>query len=66
MTELKSHAEQMKKHPGMAHDEPYMVHVSPGKTRTVVWQFTREGEFHFGCLLPGHFEAGMVGKVVVK
>ncbi len=66
MTELKSHSEQMKKHPGMAHDEPYMVHVSPGKTRSVVWQFTREGEFHFGCLLPGHFEAGMIGQINVK
>lgn len=65
MAELKSHSEQMKKHPGMAHDEPYMVHVSPGKTGTVVWQFTRDGEFHFGCLLPGHFEAGMVGNIKV-
>ena len=33
---------------------------------TVVWQFTRAGEFQFGCLVPGHFEAGMVGKVTVK
>ncbi|MGH9576899.1 MAG: plastocyanin/azurin family copper-binding protein, partial [Terriglobales bacterium] len=28
-------------------------------------QFTRPGEFHYGCLIPGHFEAGMVGKVRV-
>ena len=66
MQELKEHAELMKKHPGMEHDEPYMAHVAPGKTETVVWQFTRTGEFHFGCLLPGHFEAGMVGKVIVQ
>ncbi len=65
MTELKEHAELMKKHPGMEHDEPYMAHVAPGKTETVVWQFTKPGEFHFGCLIPGHFEAGMVGKVAV-
>lgn len=63
--ELKEHAELMKKHPGMEHDEPYMAHVSPGKSETIVWQFTRAGEFHFGCLLPGHFEAGMVGKINV-
>ena len=24
------------------------------------------GEFFCGCLVPGHFDAGMVGKVVVK
>lgn len=65
MAELKEHAELMKKFPNMEHDEPYMAHVSPGKTETIVWQFTRAGEFHFGCLLPGHFEAGMVGKVNV-
>jgi len=65
LTNLKDHAEMMKKHPGMEHDEPYMAHVAPGKTGTIVWQFSKSGEFHFGCLLPGHFEAGMVGKINV-
>ncbi|MEO8442140.1 MAG: cupredoxin family protein [Betaproteobacteria bacterium] len=65
MQDLKQHSELMKKHPGMEHDEPYMAHVAPGKIETVVWQFTKTGEFHFGCLIPGHFEAGMVGKIAV-
>ena len=65
MKELKEHAEVMKKHPGMEHDEPYMAHVQPGKTETIVWQFTKAGNFHFGCLVAGHFEAGMIGKVAV-
>ena len=63
--ELKEHAELMKKHPGMEHEEPYMAHVEPGKQAEIVWQFTKPGEFNFGCLLPGHFEAGMVGKITV-
>ena len=63
--ELKGHAEMMKQHPGMEHDEPYMAHVAPGKTETMIWQFTKPGEFHFGCLVPGHFEAGMVGQIRV-
>jgi uncharacterized cupredoxin-like copper-binding protein len=66
MKELRDHAELMKKHPGMEHDEPYMAHVGPGKTAEIVWQFTRAGEFYFGCLIPGHFEAGMVGKILVR
>ena len=66
MKELKQHAELMKKHPGMEHDEPYMAHVSPGKTERIVWQFTKPGEFYYGCLIPGHFEAGMIGKIVVR
>ncbi len=66
MKELKEHAELMKKHPGMEHEEAYMAHVAPGKTETITWQFTKPGEFHFGCLVPGHFEAGMVGRITVE
>ena len=66
MKELQDHAELMRKHPGMEHDEPYMAHVAPGKTENIVWQFTKAGEFHYGCLIPGHFEAGMKGKIVVR
>lgn len=65
LEELKAHGELMKKHPGMEHDEPYMSHVSPGKKEEMVWQFTKAGEFYYACLLPGHFEAGMVGKIKV-
>jgi uncharacterized cupredoxin-like copper-binding protein len=65
MQELKAHAEMMQKHPGMEHEEPWMAHVAPGRTETMVWQFTKTGEFHYGCLVPGHFEAGMVGKLKV-
>jgi uncharacterized cupredoxin-like copper-binding protein len=66
MDELKQHAEMMKKHPEMEHDEPHMAHVAPGKSGLMGWQFTKAGEFFYGCLIPGHFEAGMIGKVVVK
>jgi len=65
MKELKAHAEMMKKHPGMEHEEAHMVGVTPGKTGALVWQFTKAGKFHFGCLEPGHFEAGMIGRITV-
>ena len=63
--ELKEHAELMKKFPGMEHSEPSMTHVKPGASGEIVWKFTKAGEFQFACLIPGHFEAGMVGKVNV-
>ena len=66
MDELKAHATEMRKQPGMEHDEPYMAHDASTRTGTMVWQFTKAGEFYYGCLVPGHFEAGMIGKVVVK
>jgi uncharacterized cupredoxin-like copper-binding protein len=63
--DLEAHAEMMRKHPGMEHDEPYLLHVSPGKSGEMGWRFTKAGEFFYGCLVPGHFEAGMVGTIVV-
>lgn len=64
--ELKKHAELMIKFPEMEHDEAYIAHVKPGKRGEIVWQFTKPGEYSFACLVPGHFEAGMVGRLLVK
>ncbi|WP_443082459.1 cupredoxin domain-containing protein [Tepidimonas sp.] len=64
--ELAAHAELMKKHPGMEHDEPYMAHVAPGQRGDIVWHFNRPGNFQFACLIPGHFDAGMVGHIRVE
>ena len=63
--ELKEHAEMMRKFPEMQHADPNQVSVDPGMTGELVWQFTRAGTFDFACLVPGHFESGMVGKVRV-
>ncbi|MEA3195162.1 MAG: hypothetical protein QOD26_3495 [Betaproteobacteria bacterium] len=65
LEDLKQHAELMRKYPHMQHEEPHMAHVAPGKSGEIVWQFTRAGEFYYACLIPGHFEAGMVGRVIV-
>jgi len=64
--ELEEHAALMKKFPNMEHDEPYMAHVAPGRTGEIVWTFNRAGEFDFACLLPGHFDAGMSGRIKVS
>ena len=64
--ELKEHAEMMRKFPEMEHADPNQVSVEPGMSGELVWQFTRAGTFDFACLVPGHFEAGMVGKVRVS
>lgn len=63
---ITEHAELMKKFPEMEHADANMAHVKPGRRGEIVWQFTRPGEFRFACLQPGHFEAGMVGRITVK
>jgi uncharacterized cupredoxin-like copper-binding protein len=64
--ELDAHAAMMVKFPTMEHDEPYMAHVVAGKTGSIVWTFNQSGEFDFACLIAGHYQAGMVGKISVK
>lgn len=63
---LDEHAALMRKFPDMEHDEPYMAHVEPGETGEIVWHFNRAGDFDFACLIPGHYEAGMVGRIIVR
>jgi uncharacterized cupredoxin-like copper-binding protein len=64
--ELDAHAALMVRFPNMAHDEPYMAHVAPGQQGEIVWTFNRPGEFDFACLIAGHYQAGMVGKITVS
>ena len=62
---LEEHAALMVKFPTMEHDEPYMAHIKPGATGQMIWNFNRAGEFDFACLVNGHYQAGMVGKITV-
>jgi uncharacterized cupredoxin-like copper-binding protein len=63
--ELDQHAALMARFPTMEHDEPYQAHVPAGKTGDLVWNFNRAGDFDFACLIAGHYQAGMIGKIKV-
>lgn len=65
VAELKKHAALMAKFPEMEHDDPNAVSVAPGKTGEFAWTFSKPGSFDFACLVAGHFEAGMKGRIVV-
>jgi uncharacterized cupredoxin-like copper-binding protein len=60
------HAEVMKKHPHMEHDEPNGLRLAPKKSGEILWKFSKAGTFEFSCLIPTHREYGMTGKVIVK
>lgn len=64
--ELQQHAEMMRKFPTMEHAAPYMAHVAPGASAEILWNFNRAGEFDFACLIAGHSEAGMRGRIRVQ
>ena len=63
--ELKEHDEVMKKFPEMEHSDPNMITLAGGETGEIIWQFTKAGKIDFACLQPGHYDAGMKGKVNV-
>lgn len=60
------HKLEMEKNPDMEHDDPNAVRVKPKADGTIVWRFTRRGKFEYACLIPGHYEAGMKGVIIVS
>ncbi len=64
--ENEKHAIEMRKNPDMEHDDPNARRLDSKKSGEMIWKFTKAGEFEFACLIPGHRESGMHGKIVVK
>lgn len=48
---------------GMKHDDPNMVMVQPGQRGELTWTFSQSAPIEFACNVPGHYQAGMVGKL---
>jgi uncharacterized cupredoxin-like copper-binding protein len=66
VAENRKHAALMKKFPDMEHDDPNGKRLAVSERGELLWRFTKPGEFEFACLIPGHYEAGMHGKVIVN
>jgi uncharacterized cupredoxin-like copper-binding protein len=60
------HKLEMEKNPEMEHDDPNGKRLKSNQSTELLWKFTKKGTFEFACLIPGHYEAGMKGTVVVK
>jgi uncharacterized cupredoxin-like copper-binding protein len=61
-----AHAEMMKRHRHMKHDEPNAITLAPKQSTDLLWKFTKAGTFEYSCLIPDHREYGMTGRVTVK
>lgn len=51
---------------GMEHDDPNSVIVGPGASEELIWTFSAATELEFACNIPGHYQSGMVGKMIVR
>ena len=74
---MKAHAVEMKKlagqstghadeHPNGAGNELIELNVNPGETKEWVIRFDKAQTLQMACLIPGHFEAGMKGQLLVQ
>ena len=64
--EIADHREEMRGVADMDHDAAFATRLDPGETDNLVWTFANEGSFAFACLIPGHYEAGMHGRLTVE
>lgn len=39
--------------------------VEAGRSKVIAWKFTVPGVLQFGCHIPGHYDAGMLGTITV-
>jgi uncharacterized cupredoxin-like copper-binding protein len=60
------HKAAMERNPAMQHDDPNGKRLDSGASAEILWRFSKPGTYEFACLIPGHYEAGMHGRVIVK
>jgi uncharacterized cupredoxin-like copper-binding protein len=62
---LKEHADIMLKHPNMVHQDGTSRTLKPGQKSYMVVRFNRKGPIYFGCMMAGHYQGGMKGKIAI-
>lgn len=50
----------------MEHNDPNSALLEPKKSGEIIWKFGKTGNLEFACNVPGHYDAGMVGKISIK
>ncbi len=60
---IMEHKQLMEQFPEMEHDDANAIRLAPGEKGEFIWTFGKTGDFMFACLVPGHYEAGMHGKL---
>ncbi|CAN7426515.1 plastocyanin/azurin family copper-binding protein [Trinickia sp. LjRoot230] len=63
-----AHRQEMAAMPDMKHDDPNVISLAPGETKTLIWRFSgpRGEKLVFSCNVPGHYEAGMATRLTLK
>ena len=55
-----------KKDHSLSHSHSNSVMVEPKKTGEIIWKFSKSLTLEMACNIPGHYETGMLGQIIVK
>ncbi len=58
--------EMSKKDHSLSHSHANSVIVEPNKTKEIIWKFSKNTLLEIACNVPGHYQAGMVGKIIFE
>ena len=48
----------------MAHKHANSVLLEPNKTGEIIWKFSTSAKLEIACNVPGHYEAGMIARII--
>ena len=48
----------------MAHKHANSVLLEPNDTGEIIWKFSTSAKLEIACNVPGHYEAGMIAKII--
>ena len=55
-----------KKDHSLGHSHSNSVLLEPNETGEIIWKFSKDISLEMACNMPGHYETGMVGKIIIK
>ena len=56
--------EMSKKDHSLGHKHANSVMLEPSKTGEIIWKFSTSAKLEIACNVPGHYEAGMIAKII--
>jgi len=64
--DMKKMKKMSKKDHSLSHSHANSVMVEPKKTAEIIWKFSKNLSLEMACNVPGHYETGMVGKIIFE
>ena len=58
--------EMSKKDHSLGHKHANSVMLEPNKTGEIIWKFSKDIYLEMACNIPGHYETGMVGPIIIE